>query len=105
MMPSGRKKILQNILDLYRNNLRDNQDLDAIMMDKYIKAVEAISEKLYPKELQYVAMRIQEEKAMQQQLKLFAVTPDKNPVDPSLEDQFRNAPEANNDDQLNPQYT
>jgi hypothetical protein len=70
-LPEGRKRIMQNILDLYRTNLRDNLDLDSIILDKYIKAVNTLKLKLMDHEHENAMREIAEERERQKQLKLF----------------------------------
>lgn len=70
-LPEGRKRIMQNILDLYRTNLRDNLDLDSIILDKYIKAVNTLKLKLTDHEHENALQEIAAERERQKQLKLF----------------------------------
>lgn len=70
-IPKARRRILANILALYRNNLRDNTDLDSVMLGKYIDAVQALKEKLADGEERSVIDEIFLERMKQSQLNLF----------------------------------
>lgn len=45
MIPSKRKRIYKNVLELYRNNLLHNPNMDAIKTQQYINAITAIKER------------------------------------------------------------
>lgn len=68
MLSEGKRKLLQ----IYRENLRNNLDLDSVMLDRYIKAVQALSIKLIqPDEIEEVQRVIVNARRLRNQLELF----------------------------------